>query len=64
MGSEAIMFAPTQNVLTRWRLESIPELRRARNDISIEVWVLEDREHVFGSETELDIVEACDILRE
>ena len=39
-----MMFVPTQNVPTRWRLESIPESRRARNDISIEVRVLEDIE--------------------
>ena len=38
------MFVPTQNVPILWRLESIPESRSARNDISMAQRVLEDIE--------------------
>ena len=45
-GSEPSEFVPTQNDPIFWRLESIPESRRARNDISMERRVLEDIESV------------------
>lgn len=38
------MFVPTQNVPILWRLELIPESRRAKKDISMAQRVLEDIE--------------------